>query len=127
MWMTRSKSPCSSSRAICRLCETPKRGRGGCFRIVRRQCHRLARLVIRHDLWGDEQIDAMLAHRSEDELRTDVAAALESLPESYLDVILLRDFEGLTIGEMVRRLKVTPAAVKSRLHRARELVREYLS
>jgi DNA-directed RNA polymerase specialized sigma24 family protein len=41
-------------------------------------------------------------------------------------VILLRDFEELTIGEIASRLALTPAAVKSRLHRARSLAREYL-
>jgi len=97
------------------------------FRIVRRQCHRLARLTLRQDLWDDERVDAILAKQSEDELRLDVAAALESLPQPYLDVIVLRDFEGLSIGEMARRLEVTPAAVKGRLHRARALVREYLT
>ncbi len=34
------------------------------------------------------------------EWRQDVAAALESLPAHYREVILLRDLEGLTIAEM---------------------------
>jgi len=59
-------------------------------------------------------------------LRLDLAAALESLPAHYLEVILLRDFEELTIGEMAARLNDTTTAIKSRLHRARELIREYL-
>lgn len=96
------------------------------FRIVRRHCHRLARLALRQDLWGDERVELMLAKRSEHELRLDVAAALESLPAAQLEMIVLRDFEGLTIGEIARQLQATPAAVKGRLHRARELVREYL-
>jgi RNA polymerase sigma factor (sigma-70 family) len=96
------------------------------FRIVRRQCHRLARTALRQDLWDDERVDAMVARRTEEELRVDIAAALESLPESYREVVVLRDFEGLTIGEMGRRLNLSSAAVKGRLHRARELTREYL-
>ena len=60
-------------------------------------------------------------------LRLDVAAALESLPAHYLEVILLRDFEELTIAEIAGRLHEPAGAIKSRLHRARALVREYLS
>jgi DNA-directed RNA polymerase specialized sigma24 family protein len=51
---------------------------------------------------------------------------LESLPEHYLPVILLRDFEELTIVEIAERLDENIPSVKSRLHRARTLVREYL-
>ena len=59
-------------------------------------------------------------------LRIDLARALESLPAHYLEVVLLRDFEELSIGEIAQRLGEQPGAVKSRLHRARELVREYM-
>jgi RNA polymerase sigma factor (sigma-70 family) len=55
-----------------------------------------------------------------------VVAALESLPAHYLEVILLRDFAELTIGEIAGKLGIQKPGVKSRLHRARELVREYL-
>ena len=96
------------------------------FRIVRRECHRMARVSLRRDLWGDGAVDALVATRSEDELRLDLTAALESLPRQYRDVLVLRDFEGLTIGEMAERLETSTAAIKGRLHRARELTREYL-
>lgn len=59
-------------------------------------------------------------------LRHDLIAALESLPEHYLQIILLRDFEELTLNEIAERLNENIPAVKSRLHRARTLVREYL-
>ena len=42
------------------------------------------------------------------------------------EVILLRDMEQLTIGEVATRLGISREASKSRLHRARLLVREYL-
>jgi RNA polymerase sigma factor (sigma-70 family) len=60
------------------------------------------------------------------ELRIELIAALESLPEHYLHIILLRDFEELTIKEIAERLNDNIPAIKSRLHRARTLVREYL-
>jgi RNA polymerase sigma-70 factor (ECF subfamily) len=53
-------------------------------------------------------------------------AAIQSLPEHYRDVLVLRDFEELTISELAARLDLTRAGVYCRLHRARELVREYL-
>ncbi|MER1611277.1 hypothetical protein KC882_25130, partial [Enterobacter hormaechei] len=40
--------------------------------------------------------------------------------------ILMRDFEELTIAEISSQLNVSVGAVKSRLHRARELIRESL-
>lgn len=99
---------------------------GWAFQIIRRECHRLGRVALRQDLWDDDAADAYLAHRSDTDLRLDVAAALESLPENYRAVVVLRDFEGLTIGEMARRLDTSVLAVKGRLHRARALTREYL-
>lgn len=60
------------------------------------------------------------------ELRLDLIAALESLPEHYLKIILMRDFEELTLAEMSEALNENIPAIKSRLHRARTLVREYL-
>lgn len=66
------------------------------------------------------------AHQPADELRIDLVRALESLPAIYREVILLRDMEQLTIGEAADRLGITREATKSRLLRARALVREFL-
>jgi RNA polymerase sigma factor (sigma-70 family) len=96
------------------------------FRIARQQCHRLARATLRQDLWDDDVVERFVASRTEQDLRLDLVAAIESLPEPYRDVVVLRDFEGLTIGEIARRLAVSSAAVKGRLQRARQLTREYL-
>lgn len=60
------------------------------------------------------------------ELRLDLVTALESLPAHYLQIILMRDFEELTLAEMSEALNENIPAIKSRLHRARTLVREYL-
>ncbi len=99
---------------------------GWLFTIVRRECARLSRKMFSHEDIDDDRIAAELARRSGDELRTELASALESLPPRYLEMILLRDFEELTIADICQRLGVTAATVKSRLHRARALVREYL-
>ena len=66
------------------------------------------------------------SHVPRDELRLDLVHALESLPDTYREVILLRDMEQLTIGEVADRLRITREACKSRIHRGRALLREYL-
>lgn len=98
---------------------------GWLFTIVRRECGRLARRIVRHETLDDRIADE-LTQRPRAELRRDLAAALESLPASYLEIIILRDFEELTINEICDRLGITVQAAKARLHRARRLVREYL-
>jgi RNA polymerase sigma factor (sigma-70 family) len=69
---------------------------------------------------------ARFARVSTDELRIDLVRALESLSPHLREVILLRDLQEMTIGEIAHALKTTRAAVKARLHRARNLIREYL-
>ncbi|MBC3871667.1 RNA polymerase sigma factor [Undibacterium oligocarboniphilum] len=96
------------------------------FTVIKRECRKLERLMLRHDPLEDDAAEHQLSCRTDDALRIDLANALESLPAHYLEVVLLRDFEELTIAEIAERLGEQPGAVKSRLHRARELVREYL-
>lgn len=96
------------------------------FTVIKRECRKLERMMFKHDPLDDEVAEQQLACRSDEALKVDLANALESLPAHYLEVVLLRDFEELTIAEIAGRLGEQPGAVKSRLHRARELVREYL-
>lgn len=96
------------------------------FTVIKRECRKLERLMFKHEPLEDEIAEQQLACRSDGALRIDLAKALESLPAHYLEVVLLRDFEELTIAEIAERLGEPPGAIKSRLHRARELVREYL-
>jgi RNA polymerase sigma factor (sigma-70 family) len=70
--------------------------------------------------------DFPAAFRPDPELRAELTRAIESLPGRYREALLLRDFEELTIAEMAVRLGISIEATKSRLHRARSLVREYL-
>lgn len=99
---------------------------GWLMRVVQRECRRLGRKVFGIDPYDEAELERWLARRTDEALRVDLVRALESLPDHYREVILLRDFEGMTIGEMAQELSLTPAAVKSRLRRARELTREYL-
>lgn len=96
------------------------------FTVVRRECDRLSRAMFRGDSLEDAHVEACLACKSDEGLRHDLSIALESLPAHYLEVILMRDFEEMTISEMAAALSEEAGAIKSRLHRARALVREYL-
>jgi RNA polymerase sigma factor (sigma-70 family) len=100
---------------------------GWVFRVVTRLCLLpvLGLLRTTQELTHREE-ERYLAHTPPDDLRMDLVRALESLPAMYREVILLRDMEQLTITEAALQLGVTREAVKSRLHRARALVREYL-
>lgn len=99
---------------------------GWLLRTVQRECRRLGRVALRHDPYDEAAVDAWLARHDDDALRRELASAIESLPPHYREVLLLRDFEELTIGEIAARVGDSPSAVKSRLHRARTLAREYL-
>jgi RNA polymerase sigma factor (sigma-70 family) len=96
------------------------------FRIVKRECNRLKRALrsMNHEpITEDIAATCVIESRA---LASDLAAALESLPAHYREIVLLRDLEGLTIAELAVRLALTPEATKARLHRARSLAREYL-
>jgi RNA polymerase sigma factor (sigma-70 family) len=99
---------------------------GWLFTVVRRECHRLSRRMLGRPTSIEELADEQLATRSDAGLHSDLIAALESLPAHYLEVILLRDFAELTISEIGLQIGMKAPGVKSRLHRARELLREYL-
>lgn len=96
------------------------------FVVIKRECRKLERMMFKHEPLEDDAAEQQLSCRSDAALRIDLANALESLPAHYLEVVLLRDFEELTIAEIAERLGENTPAIKSRLHRARELVREYL-
>jgi RNA polymerase sigma-70 factor (ECF subfamily) len=61
------------------------------------------------------------------ELRQHLERAIARLPEMYRDVFVLADVEGLPNAEVGRLLGLGLAAVKSRLHRARLMVRDALA
>jgi len=58
--------------------------------------------------------------------RLAVRAAIERLPVRYRTVIVLRDLEEWNTEETAAAMRVTPAAVKVRLHRARQALRALL-
>ncbi len=71
----------------------------------------------------DTPADTLLERR---EARQTVRNAIDRLPENYRSVLLLRDIEELDTDEAASLLGVTPNAVKTRLHRARQALRTLL-
>lgn len=91
------------------------------YSVVRRECWRLSRKVPNWlELTGEtpgavEPADVGMCQ--------DLSVAIGKLPSKYRRVLLLRDIEQRSTDEVAHLLKLTPEAVKSRLHRARQMVR----
>ena len=73
--------------------------------------------------WGITPEEALLSG----EVRAQMDAAVDALPESLRAVFALRDIEGLSVQETAEVLSLSVPNVKTRLHRARLLLRESLS
>ena len=95
------------------------------FAVARRACLRLLR---RSAGMADASADVemRLAHLAPEDIRIDLSRAIQSLPDHYREVILLRDIEELSIDEIAGVLALTRESVKARIHRARLMIREYL-
>ena len=61
------------------------------------------------------------------ELHRMVEAAVDSLPEAYRLVFMLRDVEGLSTSETALGLGLGDEVVKTRLHRARAMIRRLVT
>jgi RNA polymerase sigma-70 factor (ECF subfamily) len=55
-----------------------------------------------------------------EDVRATVRSCIAQLPDSYRQVLLLRDIEELPTDQVARMLCATPTAIKVRLHRARQ-------
>jgi RNA polymerase sigma-70 factor (ECF subfamily) len=63
---------------------------------------------------------------SKHEIRDAIEAAVDKLPEEYRAIFILRDIDGLSNEAVSRVLQLSVPAVKSRLHRARLIMRQQL-
>lgn len=100
---------------------------GWIFKIITRLCMLPALMFMRNveDLRNVENA-SHFAKMPVDELRIDLIRALESLSPTHRDIILLRDVQEMTLNEIAACLGITREATKSRLHRARAMIKEYL-
>lgn len=80
----------------------------------------------------EEETEVAADTRSPEEGATDVESrrlltrAIDALPEHFRTVFVLRQVQELSIEETANCLEIEPATVKTRLHRARALLRRRL-
>jgi RNA polymerase sigma-70 factor (ECF subfamily) len=97
---------------------------------VRRRGHEVASLDAPASAGSEEEVlRAAVADEAstdpaeemeKEHVRARVREALEDVDEDYRTVLLLRDMEGMDYDAIGETLNITRAAVKSRLHRARQ-------
>jgi RNA polymerase sigma-70 factor (ECF subfamily) len=59
-------------------------------------------------------------------LRSEIVQAIDSLPDGFREVIVLREIEGMSYAEISAVLRCPPGTVMSRLARGREMLRRML-
>jgi RNA polymerase sigma-70 factor (ECF subfamily) len=79
---------------------------------------------VEHFTAWTEPADVVVSRK---ETAAQVREAIDSLPETFRTVLMLRDIEGLSSEEAASLLNITPNAVKLRLHRARMALRTLLA
>ena len=77
-------------------------------------------------LGGPTGVEHRLAGPPDGTAGLDLTAALKRLPEEYRSVVLLADLEDFSMGEIARIMDCPVGTVKSRLFRARAILRELL-
>lgn len=83
---------------------------------------------------NDEKADIMLLRPaatpevdlSRQEIRRMLEQVVDTLPEPFRIVFIMRDIEEMSIEDVARQLAIKPETVKTRLHRARRLIRTAL-
>ncbi|MGE5244280.1 MAG: RNA polymerase sigma factor [Betaproteobacteria bacterium] len=109
--------------------------RNACLMKRRRRVNEPAHFVsldegVRRDDGGMGPIEVEDSRKTPDEIAIDkwvgarLRRALESLPASYRLIVVLREMEGLSTREVARVIGISEANVKTRLHRARLMLRD---
>jgi RNA polymerase sigma-70 factor, ECF subfamily len=70
--------------------------------------------------------DGALARLAAAETRAHVRDCIDRLPDPYREVLVLRAIEELDTEQTAQHLGISPGAVKTRLHRARQVLRTLL-
>ncbi|MER5417921.1 RNA polymerase sigma factor [Streptomyces virginiae] len=99
------------------------------FRIVRNECLRRARLLPRERTVLPDTSEAVMSAEDEVLERLEaarVARAIAALPADQRRVLIMRDIQGYSGRMAANVLGLSPAAMKSRLHRARAALRHTL-
>ncbi|WP_269146758.1 RNA polymerase sigma factor [Snodgrassella alvi] len=97
------------------------------FRIIERECYRLFKVRQSKNIENRADIDELSASSADIDLKIDLTNAIISLPLIYRQVLILRDIQEYSTPEVAEKLGITVEAVKSRLHRARLMVKEKIN
>lgn len=100
------------------------------FRICRNMCLDELRNVRRRivPMSDMDDVESIADTRQDgDDLTLVLRAALESLPVALREAFLLKHDAGYTYEEIAEISEASPSAVKMRVHRARESLREFLA
>jgi RNA polymerase sigma-70 factor (ECF subfamily) len=68
-----------------------------------------------------------LAALERGEIRALLQDAIAALPESYREIVILRDVEEMNVSETAQALGISISLVKVRLHRARLMLQKFLA
>ncbi len=90
---------------------------------IRAQSRRVDRDFIEDQHQRSLEVDSMNSY-SENQLSEDLQEAINTLPDTHREVLMLHYFGGMTIKDMARAIGASPAAIAKRLSRARVQLRE---
>lgn len=115
-------------------CEHPERFAAWCFQIVRNRCHDHLRGPEQQRSAGSEPLESMPTERSDpavtaerSDLRLAIRRAVAELSPTLREAFVLYHESALTYPEMAERLGASASAVKMRVKRARDALRERLA
>lgn len=75
---------------------------------------------------SEKEIPDISLEKEKETMKERVNVALGRLPETFREVLVLKDVDGLTLKEIAEMTHITEGGVKARLHRARMLLKRML-
>ena len=99
-----------------------------CFQVVKRQCGKVFSRMTRESAlaWDLGVLGEHEDVPDREMLLADLGRVLAVLPPQDRKILVLRDLQEVSIKDSAAHLKISEAAVKSRLHRARVLLRQHM-
>lgn len=101
------------------------------FAIIKNECYRLQKKMLGFSIHGPpesawlDKNDLEVQYQNK-QLLDRVSTTLAQLDSEDIEIVLLKDFEDLSIAEISEKLQITDSAVKSRLHRSRSKLKHLL-
>lgn len=114
-------------------CREPSKFESWIFQIVRNRCRDYLKNVRRSNARLDDLPDLVSRRAGPDgdlarsELRRSLRDALETLSDSHREAFLLKHLHGHSYQEISEMLDASVSAVKMRVHRSREALRDHLT